>query len=591
LPSGYEASESYIANQSLKLRVRGTDFAAVESFDVHGAFPGVKGNHWVWVVSEGNKVRIGTALISLNKNALYIIMSGNTTTNTNISVASLTTNNLSVSSAFSWSPTEVVASMSPGSFNLVSGAAQDIYLQFSAVEDAIGYYNGEITFTASDGSNNESIRLPVTVEVVSALIVTAPPITVVPSMWNESIPAGFASYKSFTICTNADTAPSSVTFAPSPGPPGSWVSGIESLGPMAKASCTNKVLILTVPAGTTNNIYSGSINVVGQGVSNAQDTISLAIQVGGDPTDITGPVVYNITVYPKKLYQDDPVVITAIASDETTGNNTIKSCQIRFDSGSWFYMTSDDGVFDEVSENVSYNYLSGLTKGPHVATIRCTDSRDNIGSEYSYSFKVFKEILFITKGAFWSGDEWDWITWIWIHHSFLGYLWNMDIVSANSVISGSIDTSYYSSVVMSDYSSSTLASNLLSYTSGGGVVVFIGKSVQDGPKDVFIVPASGNPYTESQITITDNTHFITSGYPLGDWVILVSDSQIYGVSDFIGDELATSEKFPSRLVLGVVPDRGFAIWGTTKPYRLYNGGDDISVNVIDWAIDNSTLSN
>ena len=115
--------------------------------------------------------------------------------------------------------------------------------------------------------------------------------------------------------------------------------------------------------------------------------------------------------------------------------------------------------------------------------------------------------------------------------------------------------------------------------------------MQDGPKDVFIVPASGNPYTESQITITDNTHFITSGYPLGDWVILVSDSQIYGVSDFIGDELATSEKFPSRLVLGVVPDRGFAIWGTTKPYRLYNGGDDISVNVIDWAIDNSTLSN
>ncbi|MFZ5500422.1 MAG: hypothetical protein ACOY58_00710, partial [Candidatus Micrarchaeota archaeon] len=89
LPSSYEPSESRIGNRSLVLRVRGTDYAAPEDFDVHGSWPGDPGGHWVWVISEGSTVRIGTAMLALSKNHISIIMNPNETAYSSFYVESL----------------------------------------------------------------------------------------------------------------------------------------------------------------------------------------------------------------------------------------------------------------------------------------------------------------------------------------------------------------------------------------------------------------------------------------------------------------------------------------------------------------------
>jgi len=166
------------------------------------------------------------------------------------------------------------------SFPLSSGQGRAITLQFTSSGEAVGFNSGEISYTATDGTNFDTISLPITVEISKQIITeNQPPLTVTPDFWSESLQPGESTSESFTVCTNSHTALSAVTFTPSPGASGSWVSGINPLGSMLASTCQNKALNLTVSNGTLPGVYTGSIQVVGQGVANAQDTISLYIVV------------------------------------------------------------------------------------------------------------------------------------------------------------------------------------------------------------------------------------------------------------------------------------------------------------------------
>ncbi len=282
MPSSYEPSESYVQDNAIKMRARGTDYISTEDFDVHGSLPGTSGPHWVWVISEGNKVRIGSAMISLSKNSVYLIMKGNSTEQESLSVTSLWGEPISVDADVTWTHSDVAVSISSTSFTLNPGESQDIDLTFTSNFGAAGIFGGMVEFTAIDNAtNNETIKLPLTIDIAGPGGGTKPPLTVIPDFWVETLQPAQSANKTFTVCTNEYTSVTGVTFSPSGGPPGSWVGNTGSLGPISAGSCQVKTLTISIPNITVPSTYEGTINVVGQGVSNAEDNISLYIMVEG----------------------------------------------------------------------------------------------------------------------------------------------------------------------------------------------------------------------------------------------------------------------------------------------------------------------
>lgn len=282
LPSSYEANESLIENQSIKIRSRGTDYISIEDFDVHGNLPSTSGAHWIWVISEENRVRIGYAMLSLSKNSIYLVMDRNTSASTSFSVENIWGSEFTVSTNQTWNDSIVTMDRNPSSnFNLGDGEQQTIELSFSAGETAVGYYTGNIYLTADDGSgNNETIRLPVTIDVIAYQTrVASPPLNVTPDFWGETVSEGDDVNETFTVCTNDETSLTSVTFTPSSGSPGDWIGNTSAIGAMDVSSCEEKTLTMEIPNGTLSGTYEGTITVVGQGVEDATDTISVFVAI------------------------------------------------------------------------------------------------------------------------------------------------------------------------------------------------------------------------------------------------------------------------------------------------------------------------
>ncbi|MFH0885358.1 MAG: hypothetical protein V1861_06635, partial [Candidatus Micrarchaeota archaeon] len=303
IPSGYEPDDSFISNRSLLLSVEDTDYASSEMFDVHGSWPSTPGGHWVWVISEGNKVRIGTAMLHLSKNAVSIIMERNSSASPSFFVESIWDRDISVQGTLSWPHTNVSLTPSTTSFQLTPGQRQDISLLVASNSQAVGFYAGEMVFTATEGNNSESVRLPISVEVIGYRADEIPPLNVTPDLWAENLDPTDSSTATFTVCTNKYTAPTDVTFTPSGGEPGSWVNDTGSLGPMSEGTCRLKSMTITVPANASDGVYRGTIDVVGEGVAGASDSISLFIVVGNGDDTIDGgrgnDILYGESGYDK----------------------------------------------------------------------------------------------------------------------------------------------------------------------------------------------------------------------------------------------------------------------------------------------------
>lgn len=280
LPSSYEPINSSVSGNAIKINVRGSDFAAVENFPLHGTLPGKSGGHWIWVVSEGNQVRIGPAMMELSRNSIFIIMNANTTVNASFNVKNIWGSGYLATPSVTWNNPNVSMNINPsGSFALNESESRTMYLSFSAAGNAVGYYSGEIELTANDGTTQEAVKVPVTVEVVGAGTGTEPRITITPDFWGVTLNAGDNVNKTFTICTNSFTAPTGITFTPSAGDPGNWVGGTSPLGAMAPSTCEQKTLTINVPNDTVSGDYSGDVDIQAQGISGGVTDVSLYIVV------------------------------------------------------------------------------------------------------------------------------------------------------------------------------------------------------------------------------------------------------------------------------------------------------------------------
>lgn len=582
IPQGYEQNESFVGNKAIKLRAAGNDYVQTVEFDVHGSLPSTSGSQWVWVVSEGNRVRIGRSMIEINRQSINLLVPRESTRMEGFSVKSTWDLPINISINKSWNNPDVGLSLDKVSFSLSPLSTFGVSAAFTPSTNASGFNSGYIELRASDGLVNETVAIPVTVEVKGNGSVEHE-LMIAPGTLNATAKPGAQISKVFQICTKADL--SSVVFNVSAGDAGEWVSGVDPLGKMERDSCQPKTFSLIVPQKTADGLHTGYIYGTGIGSRQAKDSVNLIINVSDPKTDFTGPNVTNITHYPEKVYTLEPLTISALAIDPD--NSSIKSCEISLDSkGSWNAMDPVDGKYDKGSEKVRYVYFPGVGMGSHIVYIRCSDSEGNSGKIKEYSFSVMKEILFVTQNLLPKTAEQNWISWISTNKSGEGLTWDYDVVGSSKLINSKIDPTYYSVIVFADWTEG-LKKKTDAFAYLGGYVVLLGDANEHGPRKIGYTDKFGELTESYSIMVLSNSSYITEPLETGLILIANDSAEIYYVKDFSGTKLATDGINAGHTTLGI--RNQFIIWGAVKPSDLNWIGANISTRVLDHAILKSTI--
>jgi len=588
IPSDVDPLNTWVGNRSIKLRVAGTDYVRTEPFEVHGMLPTSPGGHQVWVISEGNKVRIGYAMIELDKQTLIVTMKPNDTASEDFTVTNIWNRPINVTLQYTWTSTDATFDLSNTFINnLQVNNSQTFMANFSTNNKAVGIYVIDITLTPTDGAgSSEIVKLPLILQVVANPF-KRPPLTIIPPIFNASLNATQSVTKVFQVCTNEVTSVTGVTFTPSPGSPGSWMAGTNSLGPIGPDSCLPKLLTITVPNGTALGNYTGYVNLKGQGAVGAEDSLGEQVKVGGI-ADILCPVIENISSIPSRPHFFEPITIIAVANDTATGGSIITGCTISSDNGTtWDAMNPVDEAFDNMTENASFTYNDGFGSGMHPFVISCIDGSNNACPQ-NYSFKIAKHILFVIS----SGNSTDWSDWITAHFSSAGYQWDYDVATINQVVDGVYDLTFYDIVIFIDWSNDpAFASIVLDYRDRGGYLGLFGESAHLAVRDLDVAWHPDNPHPENSINIVNNTHYITQGFNLSIISIGPVKAKTYELfPDFETGKLGTSGWFypdTGRTMLADV--NRTTLWGVMDPWRMNQNGVTISTRVIDWMINQSMV--
>jgi len=597
MPSGIDPMSSYVSNRSIRLSVSGTDYVETEQFDMRGTLPTAEGGHLVWVVSEGNKVRIGYAMVELSDQTLLVTMKPNQTKTENFEITDVWGSPVNVSLSDSWSNSHVIFSMDKYAAQLNTSGSSSFTSTFSSDAKAIGIYVSEISIIANDASGNvEYIRLPLIVQVVPDSN-ERPPLMVIPSIFNATINRTENATRLFRICTNEETSLSAVDFTSSSGEPGSWMSGLESLGPMAADSCVDKLISASVPYDAAYANHTGYITLQGRNNAQAKDSIALLIAVGGGG-DNEGPDVFNITTG-GRVHVNEDVTIHAVADDNLTGGSRIKGCVIWADNEtSAHQMYPSDGAFDNQTEPVHFIYTKseygGFSFGKHVVRINCTDEPGNVGPTRQYNFTIGKHILFVVS----SGNASDWADWAGTYPSELYGEYTYDVATFADVMGGAVDLWSYDAVVFLDWKNDDdFVDVVLDYYDNGGYVGLFGDSAHLAVRDLNVTWHPDNPHVESQMNVMDNSHYVTQGFPETTDIsslleISNTNAKVYEVW---GDPVNSTELggsgwfYPStdRIMLAEV--NGIMFWGVMDPWKLNHNGMVISTRVLDYMINQSLV--
>jgi len=589
MPDGFERNASSISGNLIKMRVSGSDFAVTEPFDVYGSFPTTPGKHWVWVISEGARVRIGTAMIATDRETINTLMTNNNSRNEVFNVFNIWNETVNVTINKEWNNPNVSFGLSDYSFSFLPGAKRTITASFGSSSVSNGFYTGNLNLTGIDAAgNSDSLNVPVSIE-VSAERGLGPPLNVYPSIFQASMMPGTITSRSFEVCTNINTSLDQVTFAPSVGAPGTWVVPISPLVNMDPATCQTKSISVSVPANASVGNFSGFIYVTGNNTPGAEDSIALAITVGGSTTDTQGPIVRNITFYPpRKKFVLDPISVKAYADDSTTGNNTIAGCDVRVDGGPYSPMAPADGLFNRPKENASYTFFSGFTLGSHKAGVRCTDVKNNTGAEVNATFTIYKEFLFITANASPNANENAWLNWIALDLSQEGFAWGTDRETSSNFIAGSPNLTYYSTIIAEEFVSG-MQTRLNSFVNSNGSIIMLGNALTSGTDA--IAGCSGTTsgtVNQTQVKIESNSHYITQNLTIGN-IVVGTVSQQHGrfwKNCGMNPVLARSYDDPTHYdELGIAGNRYF--WGPVTPNNLSEVGLNITVRTLDFALNAS----
>jgi len=589
LPSGYEPNESSIGNNAIRLRANGNDYVEIVDFSLHGSLPKSSGNHFVWVISEGSRVRIGDSMIVLDSPSLNVLMPESSEKMEGIVVRSSWDSEVNVTITPLFNNSKVDMGLGSHAFALMPLSSGGVAVVFTSGNNASGFHSGYIELNATDGKQHELVVLPVTVEVSGANVSAPPELSMLPGVFNKNASLGENLTVVFQVCAGPWTRLSSVSFDSSINDAGDWVNGTQALGAMEPETCQPKSFTISIPLNATAGTHRGRISARGSGSLVAEDYADIVIDIPAT-YDVNGPDASDIRIYPEKPYAGEPLTFSVVADDSLMGNSTIKGCEIKLDSGTWQKMEAADGTFDESSEKAVDIEFSGLALGKHFAQARCTDAAGNTGSSDSLTFHVMKDFLFVASAKTQTSSEDDWISWLSSHKSGEGYAWAYDVTDAGKVSSNSLDLSYYSAILLAQWDWKTdLEPPISAYMGKGGNVVLLGNANLQGTRELKLTDHPATPSNGMQVKIVTNSTYISEPFLTGIYSITDGNTQIYSVwDDFSGVVIATGGNETGHAVLG---SKGkIVFWGATEPDGFNEIGGNITMRVLDNAVMDSTIT-
>jgi hypothetical protein len=118
--------------------------------------------------------------------------------------------------------------------------------------------------------------------------------------------------------------------------------------------------------------------------------------------DGLGPVTSNVVADPSPLAINTPTSLMATVDDSGTGGSTISSAEYNIDGGTYALMTTQDGNFDYVTEDVIVTIPEFIEAGVYTVCVRGWDYYENIaGAEECIFLPVYDP-----KGGFVTGGGW-----------------------------------------------------------------------------------------------------------------------------------------------------------------------------------------
>jgi len=386
LPSSYEANQSFVINKTIWIRAAGTDYVSIENFNVHGRLPNTPGSHWVWVVSEGNRVRIGDAMMELNKNRIYLVMNSDTTTTESFTVENIWIKNIDINTHTTWTTADVTLSGVPLTFQLSVNETDLIQLQFVAGSGSSGVYYGGIELNADDGYGaTESTTIPITVVVISpgqeapTTDILGPIIT---EIYQDPAPAvKLQQLDIYVTATDLMTGNNTIINCEIDA------DNANDWQDMLPVDGAYDQVTETTIYNYTEGFALGPHTIRSRCTDFENNTGSIAYYYFNvSEADQLGPIVLQMThsEYPTTLSN---ITVGGIATDAYTGNSNIQGCNVKIDSGAWVPVTAVDGLWNSPTENFTYE-VGSLAVGYHTVYYQCTDSLDNIGGIYEDTFGI-----------------------------------------------------------------------------------------------------------------------------------------------------------------------------------------------------------
>lgn len=257
-PSGIDASNSRLSDNSIILHVYGTDISATAIPALQGSVPTSQGLIRIRLISYANYVTISLVSVVSDTDTIYVAAARDSNESFTVTLTNFNSANAAVTLSLTWGHSDVGATLSTSSITLLPGESESFDIDFNAGSTAYGNYVGSLSISSDISGSIEQLTIPMNIEVFSpaqTLLTTIPSTLVFTTLGVDS------NVQVLQLCNSGATIIKDVSFTISSSSPGSWVSPISTISQINPSSCQDVNVTLTVPSGTSSGSYSGSLTI------------------------------------------------------------------------------------------------------------------------------------------------------------------------------------------------------------------------------------------------------------------------------------------------------------------------------------------
>lgn len=207
VPESSDLNASGIFEKSVFLNVAGSRVFASSKASLEGSFPQKKGQQEVMLNARADYVYIGESRVSLSKYSVFQSIIQGSESSEKISITNASDAPLSVALELLWDSEIAFVQASPSSFSIGPKQSVQFSINFSARPLALGSASGKLLVNASGNSYFESLKVPLSVEVVSSKAPTGS-LRIIPSSWSVSLKQGESVSKQFKLCNQSESGAS-----------------------------------------------------------------------------------------------------------------------------------------------------------------------------------------------------------------------------------------------------------------------------------------------------------------------------------------------------------------------------------------------